>query len=160
MTIPVAVEPPVSLRWHRNLAARCAAGTARLLIKLPPRRLRQVLAIASRGARPATPGEALDARQAVVSVSLRCAGQGCLQRSVATALLCRSRGRWPDWCTGFRTRPFRAHAWIEADGAAVGEPEDMTLFHTVISVRGRTAPNRAGRRTPPLSDGPAPGGTD
>jgi hypothetical protein len=54
---------------------------------------------------------------------------------VATALLCRLGGGWPDWCTGIRTQPFRAHAWVEVDGAAVGESADVTLFHTVMSVR-------------------------
>ncbi|MGI5166690.1 lasso peptide biosynthesis B2 protein [Spirillospora sp. CA-253888] len=135
MSMPVTSEHAVRLSWHRHLTARGAAGLSRLLILLPPRRLRQVLSALSRGSRPATVAEALGARQAVVSVSDRCAGQGCLQRSVAAVLLCRLHGSWPDWCTGFRTRPFRAHAWVEAEGAAVGETDDTTLFHTVISVR-------------------------
>nr|WP_042177890.1 lasso peptide biosynthesis B2 protein [Kibdelosporangium sp. MJ126-NF4]CEL12834.1 hypothetical protein [Kibdelosporangium sp. MJ126-NF4]CTQ98520.1 hypothetical protein [Kibdelosporangium sp. MJ126-NF4] len=135
MTMPVAAETTVPLPWHRHITARLATGSARVLIRLRPRRLRVVLRMVSRGARPATAAQALSARQAVVSVSVRCAGQGCLQRAVATALLCRLAGDWPDWCTGFRTRPFRAHAWVEAEGGAVGEPGDMPLFHTVISVR-------------------------
>lgn len=135
MSMPVTAESAVRLRWGRRQLARCAAGAARLLIRLPPRRLRRVLAAVSRRAGPASPAQAFEARQAVVSVSARCAGQGCLQRSVATALLCRLRGTWPDWCTGVRTQPFRAHAWVEVDGVAVGETGDMTLFHTLLSVR-------------------------
>ncbi|GAB2755771.1 lasso peptide biosynthesis B2 protein [Amycolatopsis magusensis] len=135
MTVPAAAELGVSLSWRRNFAARAAVGVARLLIQLPPRRLRQALELASRGARPATAAQALAARQATVTVSARCAGQGCLQRSVATALLCRGHGRWPDWCTGVRTQPFRAHAWVEADGVAIGEFDDMTAFHPTMSVR-------------------------
>ncbi|MFF7946612.1 lasso peptide biosynthesis B2 protein [Streptomyces griseorubiginosus] len=136
MSIPVAVEGSVPLPWRRRVTARSAAGAARLLVRLPPRRLCQVLRFVSRGSRPADAERALAARQAVVTVSLRCAGiAGCLQRSVATALLCRLAGRWPDWCSGFRTRPFGAHAWVEVDGTAIGEPGDMTLFHTVLSVR-------------------------
>ncbi|WP_238014368.1 lasso peptide biosynthesis B2 protein [Dactylosporangium sp. AC04546] len=135
MTVPMTADAPVRLRLRRRLAARSAAGAARLLILLPPARLARVLRLARRGARPATREAALAARQAVVSVSVRCAGQGCLQRSVAAALLCRAGGGWPDWCTGFRTQPFRAHAWIEAGGAAVGEFEDMTRYHTVLAVR-------------------------
>jgi hypothetical protein len=133
----VTSELPTRLPWRWQLTARCAVAVARALIKLPPRRLRQALTLASRGARPATAAEALRARQAAVTVSARCAGQGCLQRSVAAALLCRLHGGWADWCTGFRTRPFRAHAWVEVDGVAVGEPGGMGLYKTVISVRAR-----------------------
>jgi hypothetical protein len=135
MSLPVTSEEAVRLPWQRHITARLAAGVARLLILLPPRRLRQVLRLASLGARPAGAAQALAARQAVVTVSARCAGQGCLQRSVAAVLLCRLRGGWADWCTGFRSRPFRAHAWIEVGGAAIGEPGDMSLYHSVISVR-------------------------
>jgi hypothetical protein len=135
MTMPVAAEQGVRLRWYRSLAARCATGIALPLVRLRPKRLRAVLRLLSRGAAPATAAQALAAREAVVTVSARCAGQGCLQRSVATALLCRLGGRWPDWCTGVRLRPFRAHAWVEADGAAVGESGDMALYHTMLSVR-------------------------
>jgi hypothetical protein len=137
MTMPVTSEPAVRLTWPRQVTARIAVATARLLGLLPPRRLRQVLRLACAGTGPATAGQALAARQAVISVSPRCAGQGCLERSVATALLCRARGTWPDWCTGFRTEPFRAHAWVEAEGAAIGETGDMTLFHAVMTVRSR-----------------------
>lgn len=70
----------------------------------------------------------------MVSVSLRCAGQDCLRRSVATTLLCRARGTWPTWFTGVRTHPFAAHAWIEAEGHTVGEPADTASFHTLLTV--------------------------
>ncbi|RSM59778.1 lasso peptide biosynthesis B2 protein [Actinoplanes sp. ATCC 53533] len=135
MTMPVMAEQGVRLRWRRSLAARCATGVARPLVLLKPKRLRALLLLWSRGAAPATAAQALAAREAVVTVSARCAGQGCLQRSVATALLCRLGGRWPDWCTGVRLQPFRAHAWVEAEGAAVGESGDMSLYHTMLSVR-------------------------
>ena len=142
MSMQVVGEARVPLAWHRQVTARAAVGAARLLVLLPPRRLRHVLAVASRGTRAATREEALSARRAVVTVSARCAGRGCLQRSVATALLCRLHGHWPDWCTGFRTQPFRAHAWVEAGSEAVGEPGDVSLFHTVMSVRHRDGGRR------------------
>ncbi|TVL90274.1 lasso peptide biosynthesis B2 protein [Streptomyces sp. SAJ15] len=78
-----------------------------------------------------------DARHAVVAVSVTCAGQGCLQRSVATALLCRLAGTWPDWCTGIRTNPFLAHAWVEGDGEPVGESDDIRRHRIILSVRCR-----------------------
>nr|WP_202446765.1 lasso peptide biosynthesis B2 protein [Streptomyces sp. SID5468] len=109
------------LPWWRRAVALCAVFAARLLVRLPPGRLRRVLTRVCRGARPAGAESAARAREAVVAVSLRCAGPYCLQRSVATALLCRLSGQWPDWCTGVRTEPFRAHAWVEAEGVPVGE---------------------------------------
>ncbi|EQD88249.1 transglutaminase superfamily protein [Saccharopolyspora erythraea NRRL 2338] len=92
---------------------------------------------------PATAGQASAAREQVVSVSLRCAGQGCLQRSIATALLCRARGTRPTWCTGVRTQPFAAHAWVEAEGRLIGEPHPkghytpLTVPPTAAGATGR-----------------------
>lgn len=137
MSMLATAELQVALPWHRHVTARCAVTVARLLVLLPPRRLHQALRAASAGTHPATAAEALAARQAVVTVSPRCGGQGCLQRSAATALLCRLHGTWPDWCTGVRTQPFRAHAWVEAGGSAVGESEDTTLYHETLTVRHR-----------------------
>ncbi|WP_341867974.1 lasso peptide biosynthesis B2 protein [Amycolatopsis circi] len=57
-----------------------------------------------------------------------------LQRSIAAALLCRLRGSWPTWCTGVRTSPFAAHAWIEADGRAIGEPYPDGHYAPMLSV--------------------------
>lgn len=135
MSMPVVSEQSVSISWHRHVTARCAVGAAHLLAKVPPRRLRRVLGAVRRGSRPATAAQTLDARSSVVSVSAWCAGQGCLERSIATVLLCRLHGAWPDWCTGVRTQPFRAHAWVEAEGGPVGEPDDTGLFHAMMSVR-------------------------
>ncbi|MFF4160668.1 lasso peptide biosynthesis B2 protein [Streptomyces sp. NPDC001678] len=115
-------------------AVLLAVTAARLIAVLPPRRIRQVLSLARRGAAPATGEQALTARRAVVALSARCAGEACLQRSVATALLCRMRGTWPDWCTGVRTAPFRAHAWVEAEGRPVGEPFPADYYRTLIKV--------------------------
>lgn len=135
MTLPVTAEREVPLTAVQRVTALAAVGIARPLAALPPRRLRQALRVLSRGTRPATHAQALQARSAAVTVSVRCAGLGCLQRSVAAALICRTRNRWPDWCTGFRTEPFGAHAWVEVDGVPVGEPDDVARFRTVLSVR-------------------------
>lgn len=124
--LPLRRRPPVLL----------ATAAARLIATLKPHRIRRVLTVARRGAAPATAAQALAARQAVVAVSARCAGEGCLQRSVATALLCRMRGVWPDWCTGVRTGPFRAHAWVEVDGLPVGEPHQPSAYHRMMVVPG------------------------
>lgn len=73
----------------------------------------------------------------MVTVSVQCAGQGCLQRSLATVLLCRAGGRWPDWCTGVRMEPFRAHAWVEVDGEPIGEHDDVRTFAKTMTVPAR-----------------------
>ncbi|WP_269857602.1 lasso peptide biosynthesis B2 protein [Streptomyces sp. RPT161] len=124
-------------RRGRSLTARTAVGAARLIARLPPRRIRTVLRVVRRGAKPADYAETLRARQDVTAISTLCAGRYCLQRSLATALLCRLAGSWPTWCSGVRTSPFAAHAWVEAEGRPVGEPEDTTTYRTVISVPAR-----------------------
>jgi len=126
--MPVTLEQSVSVPLHRRAVAKLAVGAARGLVRLPPRRLRSALELINRGARPATAAQALSARQAIVAASTRCAGLRCLDRSVAVALLCRAHGAWPQWCTGIRTDPFRAHAWIEVESIAVGEADDMKLY--------------------------------
>ncbi len=60
-----------------------------------------------------------------------------LQRSLATALLCRIGGTWLTWCTGVRTLPFAAHAWVEAQGRRVGEPADTATYRTMLTVAPR-----------------------
>lgn len=150
MSIPVVSEHRVPLGLWTGALARVSVGIARLLVMLPPGRLRRVLAVLSRGSRPATERQAAYARQAAVTVSVRCAGLGCLQRSVAAAVMCRLQGAWPDWCSGFRTEPFGAHAWVEVDGRPVGEPADMSRFRTVIAVRHpRSVPQPAAAPHPP-----------
>lgn len=135
MSLPQVAETAPRPGPLLGLEARLAVTVARPLALLSPARLRRVLHALSRGARPATPARALRSRQATVAVSVRCAGLGCLQRSVATALMCRLHGQWPDWCSGFRTRPFGAHAWVEADGAPIGEGAGIGAFRTVLAVR-------------------------
>ncbi|MER5901186.1 lasso peptide biosynthesis B2 protein [Streptomyces mirabilis] len=150
MTTPAVAEQAPRLPWYRQFGPRCAAGAARLLVRLPPARLHRVLGVVSKGSRPAGYAEVARARRSVVSVSTRCAGLGCLQRSVATVLLCRAHGRWADWCTGFRTEPFGAHAWVEADGRPVDEPGELSVFRTVLAVR------RPGEHARPSDKDPHP----
>ncbi|MFE2192372.1 lasso peptide biosynthesis B2 protein [Streptomyces olivaceus] len=108
-------------RPYRQVVPLLVVFVAGILSRLFPSRLRAVLEFTRCRVAPATADQAAAARAAVVAVSLRCAGQACLQRSVATALLCRVRGTWHTWCTGVRANPFSAHAWVEVEGAPVGE---------------------------------------
>ncbi|MFJ3099050.1 lasso peptide biosynthesis B2 protein [Streptomyces hydrogenans] len=134
MSMPVALIRERRLPPHRRLLPLSVVCIARLLAKAKPVRVRQMLELARRGAVPATAEQALAARRHVVSVSLRCAGQACLQRSIAVALLCRMRGTWPTWCTGVRVNPFGAHAWVEAEGSAVGEPYPPGHYRALLTV--------------------------
>ncbi len=123
-------RPPLRLR----LLARAAVGIARIVERRPPKSIKALLTRASAGAAPATYAQASAARQAVLAVSVRCTGEGCLQRSIATALLCRFRGVWPTWRTGVRVDPFAAHAWVEAEGVPVDEPHPADTYRPLLTV--------------------------
>lgn len=59
----------------------------------------------------------------------------CLEVSLAAFLAATARGRAVDWCIGCRFNPCESHAWIEADGRPLGEPElPDRPFHVVIRV--------------------------
>ncbi|WP_433869544.1 lasso peptide biosynthesis B2 protein [Saccharopolyspora sp. CA-218241] len=128
-------EPAGPVRWWWRPVALVAVLGARVLGRLKPARLRRVLEAARRGARPATGAEARRALDAVLAVSVRCGGEWCLERAIATALTCRLTGTWPEWCTGVRMQPFEAHAWVAVDGEPIGEnPHTMPHFRVVWSV--------------------------
>ncbi|GCD40720.1 lasso peptide biosynthesis B2 protein [Streptomyces paromomycinus] len=137
MSAPEAVPyRPRSIPLPRRFTARVAVSCAHVLATLPPGRIRAVLGLLRRGARPATLAEAGRARQTVLAVSLAAGGsRGCLPRSLATVLLCRLHGQWPVWCVGVRTRPpFAAHAWVEAEGELVGENVPASYFQRFFAV--------------------------
>jgi hypothetical protein len=123
-----------ALPLGRSLLTRMAVLLAFPISRLSPRRLRALLGVLRRGASPATAEQAGAARRDVVATSVRCAGKYCLPRSLATVLLCRVRGTWPTWCTGVRTPPFSAHAWIAVDGTPIDEPADTVAYHVMLSV--------------------------
>jgi hypothetical protein len=137
MSMPEAlIHQPRSVPVRRRMLAYLAVAAARLLATRSPRRIRAVLGRVRRGARPATFEQTKAARDAVVAVSLVCAArEGCVARSLATALLCRLHGQWPAWCVGARrVPPFAAHAWVEAEGVAVGEDFPPDYFRTLFTV--------------------------
>lgn len=130
----MTLEPLAPVPWQHRVAARAAVAAAVPLALLRPVHLGRALRLLRRGAVPATAQQVLAARAAVVAVSTHCAGQGCLRRSVATALLCRLRGGWPIWCAGVRSAPFRAHAWVATASGPVGEPYPAGYFVPVLTV--------------------------
>ena len=134
MSGQVALAPATDIGRTQAAEARLAVAAARALCLLPPTRIERVLTVLRRGARPATAVEVAAARNAAMSVSVLCAGQGCLPRSLAAAILCRRRGAWPTWCVGVRTAPFAAHAWLEVDGAPIGESPGIAALSRLIVV--------------------------
>ncbi|MCC3775747.1 lasso peptide biosynthesis B2 protein, partial [Streptomyces sp. UNOB3_S3] len=89
---------------------------------------------AQRAEEPNPPPTRPRCREHITAVSVLCSGRYCLRRSLATVLLCRLGGTWPTWCTGVRTAPFAAHAWVEAEGRPVGEPGDTAGYRPMLTV--------------------------
>lgn len=134
MSVDLVNQRRPYLAWRHRPAALAAVAIAHLIARQPPARVQALLTFARRGARPATAAQAKAARDAVIAVSVSCAGEGCLPRSIAAALLCRARGTWPTWITGVRLQPFTAHAWIEVGGLPVGEPRPAGYYTPVITI--------------------------
>ena len=134
MSVPFALARSPRLPFRRRATALVAVGAAGLLTRLSPARIAWMLRLLRTGSRPADVAQASVARTAVTTVSVYCAGEGCLQRSIATVLLCRLRGTWPDWHVGVRTEPFGAHAWVAVDGNPVDEPYPAGYHRTILAV--------------------------
>ena len=134
MSVPVFPERGARSRGSRRVRVRVVVAVARILTHVPPRAVVAVLRRACGAAEPSTVAQAQAARDLVCGASSRCAGLGCLQRAIATVLLCRTEGHVPGWRTGFRSDPFAAHAWVTVDGAPVGEPPDIEAFSVVLGV--------------------------
>ncbi|MEV0384991.1 lasso peptide biosynthesis B2 protein [Nonomuraea sp. NPDC050643] len=138
---PTMSVAPAAYRRRERWAARLAVVAARILARRSPKTIARTLTLLSRGARPASYAEAIRARESVTGTSLTCASpRGCLPRSIATALLCRSRGCWPTWCAGVRVMPpFGAHAWVVAEGRQVGEAAPPGYHRALVQVPGGAA---------------------
>lgn len=134
MSAPYAMPERIRLPLRKRIVPLAAVAVGGLLARFPPTVLRRALEFARGRARPATAAQASAARQAIIAVSVRCAVNGCLQRAIATALLCRARGRWPTWYLGARTAPFGEHAWVEAEGRMIDEPLPDGYYVPLITV--------------------------
>lgn len=133
---------PTRLGPARSSLVRGSVLAGRLLSHLPPAALRTLVTRLGAGAAPADHDQARKARDSVLTASPYArGGSACLPRSLATVLVCRSRGVMPDWCVGvLSTPPFTAHAWIEVDGQIVDEPMSSSDFATLFSVGAGSAP--------------------
>lgn len=147
--------PGATTSWWLSLGGRLRVtfviAVARGLAHLSPLRLRLVLGFLRRGATPASYQQAAAARESVVETSVRCQGEGCLPRSIAAALLCRVEGVWPTWCVGVITSPLAAHAWLEAEGRIVDEPQGTDRFRVLMRVQPECSPAGEPGRAPESS---------
>lgn len=135
MTIVMTLEDRDRLPLHERVLPLVSVAASQVLTrKMNPAQLERLLNRISRGAAPATFEEAADARRRVVAVSERCAGQYCLERSVAAALYLRTKKKWATWVSGVCLVPFAAHAWLEVDGQPVAEPLNLTDFQKNLIV--------------------------
>ncbi|WP_420826940.1 lasso peptide biosynthesis B2 protein [Arcanobacterium phocisimile] len=130
------MEERVKLNVKETLITKLATISAFWLVKLKPNQLLRVLTRVSVRKGEATYAQAQHLRNAINSVSPRCAGNGCLQRSVAMMLLARFYSLPLVWRTGFRVNPFIAHAWVEFDNQPVGEKLDLSKFMISLQTGG------------------------
>lgn len=134
MSSPVFSEVRVSAPMYQTIRAKPATILAFWLIKLPPARLVSVIRLLSRGTAKASYEEVARWRRLVNVASPRCAGNGCLQRSVAIMLIGALRRRSPVWVSGIRMNPFAGHAWVEVDGQPVQENAELSGFIRTLEV--------------------------
>ncbi|MFJ4208920.1 lasso peptide biosynthesis B2 protein [Paenarthrobacter sp. NPDC089675] len=135
MSLPLAPQRAVKPQGMVLLRTRVVTSIAWTMTLMPPSLLQSFLQFVAHKTRPSTSSEARRIRAAVCAVSERCAGEGCLQRSIASFILCRLEGHSPSWKTGYRLEPFAAHAWIEVDGVPIDEPPSVGSFVPVLSVQ-------------------------
>ena len=136
MSSPVRMEQRTKLSVKNKITALFCANVSFFLIKLPPKKLSEVIEKLSKNTRKALPKEVESWRTSINSINVRCAGNGCLQRSVAVMLRGIIARRTPDWVSGFQVSPFIAHAWVEVDGIPIGEEMELSNFQKILFVKG------------------------
>lgn len=136
MSSPVRMEQRTKLSVKNKIIALFCANVSFFLIKLPPKKLSEIIEKLSKNTRKAFPKEVESWRISINSINVRCAGNGCLQRSVAVMLRGIIARRTPDWVSGFQLSPFIAHAWVEVDGIPIGEEMDLSNFQKILFVKG------------------------
>lgn len=136
MSSPVRMEQRRKLSVKNKIIALFCANVSFFLIKLPPKKLSEIIEKLSKNTRKAFPKEVESWRISINSINVRCAGNGCLQRSVAVMLRGIIARRTPDWVSGFQVSPFIAHAWVEVDGIPIGEEMDLSNFQKILFVKG------------------------
>lgn len=131
---PTSIDRPQERSLTTAIRVHLVVAAARLLAKRSPDRIEKVMSLAAKGAQPASYLQIRDTQRTVLSVSAICAGDGCLHRSISVALLCRMTGTFPEWKTGIQMDPFRAHAWVQAEGKSADHGMDPDTWIELITV--------------------------
>lgn len=109
--------------------------TAHTLAGRRPRWIRGIIRLLHRGSHPGTYEQVKAAQDSITTVSSAYSQQHwCMQRSLATILLCGLRGLSATLCIGIRGSVLTgAHAWVEAEGVPVGEDytQDYRVLYTL-----------------------------
>ncbi|MEV2277055.1 lasso peptide biosynthesis B2 protein [Nocardiopsis sp. NPDC049922] len=128
--------PPV----HRLIAAGAllvvivVGRTGRRHLRMH-RMLRLVRHVSGYGRPPATVTEAERAVHAVRGLGLFSPVRvACLEESVAAVLTLAALGRGARWCHGAIGDPIRLHAWIEAEGFPVAEPDSTRRCTALLAI--------------------------
>lgn len=119
-------------RTYRIIVRTCVLS-ALLLAKLRPWMLEILVSRIITSSSGASFEDVKRTRNDVIALSRICAGEGCLERSLATVFMCFiTRRGVPSWHLGARTEPFRAHAWVEVSGVPVGEEIDPNMTRLIV----------------------------
>lgn len=131
---------PSSDRWASfgsRVYIRAVVRIGIVLRSCRPNQTRRFLTLAAKGLPEASHQQATQARDLVLKYDPRTRGEtACVPRVIASALLCRRRYKsWPRVCFGVLiTPPFRAHAWLEAEGRSVQEDLPATFYGLLFAI--------------------------
>ncbi|WP_052029745.1 lasso peptide biosynthesis B2 protein [Rothia aeria] len=114
--------------------ARLAMCAAKIIARLPVTVIVRLLKMFRPLQKSSSIQQALAVDAKVREVSPLCRGErGCLARSISTYLLLSLMRRKVVWASGFRVKPFLAHAWVTVEGEPINEHHDVQGFVTVAS---------------------------
>ncbi|MGF0246123.1 lasso peptide biosynthesis B2 protein [Rhodococcus erythropolis] len=140
MTTPIGLEASSTheISFGRRALVLAATVIVRPAARMNPNRLKRLTEILARTASPPSAERTMLVRSEVVTCSVRCSGQYCLERALAVCLLLRLEGSWPTWCVGARIEPFMAHSWVEVNGIPIGESFDDGFYAKLYEVHSGT----------------------
>lgn len=137
MTLPMALPsgPAGRPRFTRRVAGALGFWSSVILLRFPLKHsVALVAALKRRTPTPATSSETADAVAASRAAARWFPGRAaCLENSLAAALTAILMRRSVDWCIGVRLMPYAAHAWVEAEGAPIGEQTEPDRPFIVIT---------------------------
>jgi hypothetical protein len=140
-TVPVRLEPLARPVLHLRLLAFLALAVT-LVARQAGRgghsfgRLVRLAALSAvRARQPATPTEAADAVHAIRRAARWWPARvACLEESISTTVLLGLRRRHVIWSHGVAADPIHLHAWVEADGRPVAEPESTSRYTPLLRI--------------------------